>query len=589
MRLNDPRGLGLLGLGLTLMLALVGWLQYRWIGELSRADRERTTLGIERAAAAFAHDFDRIVSLVALAFVPPLGTRHDEHRLIEAYRQWHRNAAYPKLIRGIFLRSGGPSGTWSELDLGTGVGRPVVLPPDLEALDDPRTRPFPFRLRGTPGPGERGAMGPLNDQLPALVLPMRGDRRRGRNLGMGRPRMIVLWFDRTVISTRILPDLVARHFATAGEEPFRLTVVRRDEPSTAVFQSGMPSNGPLPATAESRVVLFRLLPLPELSGPETEQRLPEENRELIEGRRPAHRLPNAYEMVSRASEAQWSLFAEPPGGSVDEAVQRARRRNLGLSVGVLGLLGGALALLLVATRRIHRLARQQLDFVAGVTHELRTPIAAMRVAGQNLADGVVQEPDRVRRYGVLVEREGRRLTTMIEQVLAFAGIQAGRRTYAREALSVATVVEMAVEEMRMAIKEADMTVESVVADEVPVILGDETALVQAVRNLIENAVKYASEGGWLRVEGKVAEVAEVAILVSDHGPGIAARDRVRVFEPFVRGEPAGSATGHIGGSGLGLSLVRDIVEGHGGTVAVTSEVGRGSTFTIHLPTRAAER
>jgi signal transduction histidine kinase len=119
-----------------------------------------------------------------------------------------------------------------------------------------------------------------------------------------------------------------------------------------------------------------------------------------------------------------------PAGSLETAVNAARRRNLILSSGILAVLGASMGLLVLSTRRAQRLARQQMEFVAAVSHELRTPLAVIRSAAENLADGVVHDEAQIRKYGDLMRNEGRRLTEMVEQILELAGIQSGQRGFA---------------------------------------------------------------------------------------------------------------------------------------------------------------
>ena len=116
-----------------------------------------------------------------------------------------------------------------------------------------------------------------------------------------------------------------------------------------------------------------------------------------------------------------------PSGSLEAAVNAARRRNLIVSSSILAVLGVSVGLLVLSTRRAQELARQQMEFVAAVSHELRTPLAVIRSAAENLADGVVNDEAQIRKYGELVRNEGRRLTEMVEQILEFAGIQSGQR------------------------------------------------------------------------------------------------------------------------------------------------------------------
>src|SRR6266545_50722 len=131
-------------------------------------------------------------------------------------------------------------------------------------------------------------------------------------------------------------------------------------------------------------------------------------------------------------QGQWRLMVKHPSGSLEHAVNTARRRNLVISSSILGILGLSVGFLVLSTRRAHDLARQQLEFVATVSHELRTPLAVIRSAGDNLADGVVNDEARIRQYGELVRREGLRLTDLVEQILEFAGMQSAQRTMARQ-------------------------------------------------------------------------------------------------------------------------------------------------------------
>ena len=131
------------------------------------------------------------------------------------------------------------------------------------------------------------------------------------------------------------------------------------------------------------------------------------------------------------------------------------------------LLGATAVLLATGAQRARRLARQQMEFVAGVTHELNTPLAAIRSAGQNLADGIVTDPAQVRRYGGLIEKEGGRLTALVAQVLDFAGIESGSRAYASEPLAVAPLVDEVLRDHRLALEQAGMAVERDLAPDLP--------------------------------------------------------------------------------------------------------------------------
>jgi signal transduction histidine kinase len=269
---------------------------------------------------------------------------------------------------------------------------------------------------------------------------------------------------------------------------------------------------------------------------------------------------------------------------VDHVVAAARRRNLAVSFGILALLGASTALVVASAQRSRRLAERQVEFVAGVSHELRTPVSVICSAAENLADGLVEEPAQVRRYGVMLRDEGRRLAEMVEQVLEFAGTYSGRRTYRSEPIDVARLIDEALDLSSAELRRAEFSVVRDFGPGLPVVRGDAAALRRAVQNLVGNSLKYGAEGRWVGV--RVAAVSEagrpeVRITVEDHGRGIPAAELARVFEPFFRGREAVAA--QTRGFGLGLSLVKRVAEAHGGRVSVDSAPGRGAAFAIHLP------
>jgi len=242
----------------------------------------------------------------------------------------------------------------------------------------------------------------------------------------------------------------------------------------------------------------------------------------------------------------------------------------------------------VSAQRARQLADRQLEFVAGVSHELRTPLAVICSAGENLADGVVAEADTVRQYGRLVRDEGRRQAEMVERVLDLAGTYSGRRRWRFEEVAVPELLAEAEASLAPALREAGLSIESHVEPSLPRVRADRAAVSRAVKNLLQNAVRHGGEGGWIGLRAVLSRDggrAEVRITVEDRGPGVPASEVGQLFEPFFRG--AHALERQVRGSGLGLSLVKRIVEAHGGRVGLKTEVGRGSAFTIALPALAA--
>jgi signal transduction histidine kinase len=283
--------------------------------------------------------------------------------------------------------------------------------------------------------------------------------------------------------------------------------------------------------------------------------------------------------VGPRGRAPWTIALFHRAGSVDAAVAGAQRRGAAVAGGVLLLLAGSAALVVASARRERRLAARQLEFVAAVSHELRTPLTVIRSAAENLRDGLIVDPARVREYGGVLREEGRRLTDMVEQVLAFAGADASgperRRPIEVERLLRAAEADAGLEKAGLAV--------TVDVEPGLFIAGDEAMLAAAVRNLLVNLRKYAAHGGFARLSAhRAGDVAE--IVIEDRGPGVAPDEMRRLFEPFFRGRRA--AESQAPGSGIGLALVRRIVEAHDGTVQARP-LSRGMAFVLRLPAAPA--
>jgi signal transduction histidine kinase len=218
-----------------------------------------------------------------------------------------------------------------------------------------------------------------------------------------------------------------------------------------------------------------------------------------------------------------------------------------------------------------------------VSHELRTPIAVIRSAAQNLSAGVVHDTARAKKYGELIDTEGRRLTDMVEEVLEFAGISGGKRQFSMVPTDIGRLTLDVMESCDSLIREAGFAVETAVAPNLPPVNLDESAYRRALSNLVTNALKYGaggqdgSEDKWLAVTVFQTPDRQIAVSVADRGRGIDPKDLPHIFDAFYRGAYAKERQIH--GNGLGLSLVKRIVDAHGGSVSVQTS-SAGSTFTM---------
>jgi signal transduction histidine kinase len=252
----------------------------------------------------------------------------------------------------------------------------------------------------------------------------------------------------------------------------------------------------------------------------------------------------------------------------------------------LALIGGVVMALRAASRAM-KLSQMKTDFVSNVSHELRTPLASVRVFGEFLKLGRVKEPDKIQEYGEYIETESRRLTQLINNILDFSRIESGQKTYHFEQTGVEGVVVDTLKTFDVVLEQNGFTLNlEKPSFPLPQVVIDPDAIAQALINLLDNAVKYSS--GSKEIGVKLAEHGDtVMISVIDHGVGIASEEREKVFEKFYR---VGNCLVHdVKGSGLGLSIVKHIVEAHHGRVTVESEPGRGSAFIIHLPVDQSAR
>jgi two-component system, OmpR family, sensor histidine kinase SenX3 len=629
------------------LIALLATLQYQWLGRVSDAERERLTASLNARATALAQDFDRELTLAYMLFQFDPFSRSGEPRSEESlparlanhHERWQTTARYPKLIKECLIASGdGDTPVRLErFNAGTRFVEPIDWPAALLPI---RTQIAGTREQQT----TRGTFvvrtiaAGLWEDVPAIVVPSAATPLLFLNPQPAHPidlpssiTYTILVLDREYIAREMLPALADHHFRGTGDGfDYQLAIVKATGNdvvyhSTAEFTPKPDANAD--ATAElfqvrtqefpqlvADVRRFTALAAPPGSTYTSAQtvktfRVPRgEGRPASATRQPQSAARGqiilrdmkpmsviveqtattsdraAATAIGRtAAGGRWRLLVKHPAGSLEAAVNSARRKNLLISSSILGILAASMVMIVVSTRRSQELARQQMEFVAAVSHELRTPLAVVRSAGDNLADGVVHDQEQVRKYGALVRSEGRRLTEMVEQILEFAGIHSGQRMFNISAVRVDRLIDRVLAACETLIEAARLRVEVDIPADLPPVAGDESALRRVFQNLIGNAIKYGADGGWIGVAARRAG-SEVRITVSDRGIGISPADQERIFEPFYRAADVVAA--QVQGAGLGLSLVHRIVAAHGGRITLQSAKAAGSEFTVHLPVGA---
>lgn len=632
---RKPSLLLLLVATLVALLGLLATLQYRWLGQVSRGERERMQASLRAGATRFGQDFNREMTRAFLNFQLDKESLSDKAgaAYAERYDNWRTTAPYPRLVSEVFLVEVDKRGT-------LGLSR---FNREASAFESHEWPAEFARLRERFEQGNRSytsqptaeieiQLAPIAEEIPALVIPvmpLRPFQSPEKDIAFAQlghplfPGYTIVRLNLDYIRQEFIPALAGRYFSSGDGLDYNLAVVSRSDTSDVIYRSDQNQPGeallvsgdatanifdlrldqfdvlvldrnarPGEATAPGGRHPFRGVRVARLQTPLPTR--PEEVDEIKDrrSRNVTFRYHNSIrEDQSGAAladnpEGRWQLLIQHRAGSLEAAVTQARRRNLAVSFGVLVLLAASVGLILVSTQRAQKLARQQMEFVAGVSHELRTPLAVICSAGENLADGVVLAQGQVAQYGALIRGEGRRLTRMVEQVLEFAGAQAARKTYELRPVEVDDLIERALAACQPLIEEGGFQVNKEIEHGLPKIMADRAALERALQNLLGNGMKYAGESRRIGlrarfVAGERHAPQEIQITVEDQGAGIDPRDLPHIFEPFYRGQEATAAQIH--GSGLGLSLVRQTVEAHGGRVTVESARGRGSAFTLRIP------
>jgi len=338
------------------------------------------------------------------------------------------------------------------------------------------------------------------------------------------------------------------------------------------------TNGP--ATAMTAVFLDRFLPS---SVANVAWHLADPSGRWLAGERAVPRGAAAPRVVGD-SEYAWVLHV---GGPVPAGKAGTGDRTvIAMTTAMLMFLWGAMYFMARAIRREAAVARLQSDFVAAVSHEFRTPLTTIRQMAEMLEAGRVTSSDRQQAYYGVLSAEASRLQRLVETLLNFGRMEAGAARYKLENLDLADVVRRVVQEMEPMARDAGKRIVASGPDSTVVVQADANSLALAVRNLIDNALKYSPHDPEVRVEWEHAD-GRALIRIIDRGLGIPRLEHQAVFEKFVRGRSA--VDGNVAGTGVGLAMVRQILRAHNGDVDIESEVGEGSTFTVTLPLADAGR
>lgn len=605
---------------LAVLCGVLALLQNRWIGEVSHAERERLQRQLQAELNRLARDFDDEIANSSVALLPDprdIQLWGREKAWSARYADWKTSHDSAIFSRISVARPNGDSLELWNLDPQTARLSPAGWPSEWNAMRDMLAQ----TLREGPFHRPPPATAVLPSTLIAVPRFSAPDEIPGREIaGRGRPPGAVqewLLVELNVSHLRdvVFPNLLLRYLGSEGKIDYDAAVIAPGGPSEVIFETSAgirhairAPDASIPllrlnfaegivfhARAGRHIGLGRALDLGRRSvraftapppGPPL-------GPGVVPGAPPGPEMSPGLGPGPGPGPGRWRLVVRHHAGSIEAVVARARLQNLATSLGLLALILATVAALVRYSRRAQRLAELQMNFVAGVSHELRTPLTVIRTAAFNLRGKLASRPEQVERYGTLIQQQAERLGALVEQVLQFASDRAGHPIRAREPAAVETLIEGGLRSGGADLAAAGVTIEKHIDPDLPPVLVDELAVEFALQNLIDNAIKYGGNGPhsehqtWIGIFASLVEGgAAVEIRIADRGPGIPPDELEHVFDPFFRGRRA--VQDQVHGTGLGLSLVKNIVEAHGGTIRASSDPGRGTEFVVLLPITQTE-
>jgi signal transduction histidine kinase len=586
--LRHPAWLPWAAIGLlTVLCGGLAVLQYQWIGEIAGAERTRLREALQAHLTTLSRALNDELTTAANALMPAADVIEGQGREAAYSAQYLRaRDSHDRLFRRIGIAV--PSDADVQLlllDSSAARFAPADWPAEWTGLRES----FRHRLQG----GPPRPMAPDNSAIFELPRFTRRDEHSTLEADW-----LILEVDTDYVTNTILPDLLNRHLGESGRLEYDAQIVENYNPSVVLYRSPGTRGDITEGRADASVPLLdirfagfgdrggrggpgRGFGRGPGAGPD---RGPHPEPGFARGPRLGRGGP------PDSNQGRWRLLVRHRAGSLEALVARTRLRNLWISAAVLGLILATVALMLRYSRQTARLAQQQMNFVAGVSHELRTPLTVIRTAAFNLRGKLATRPDQVERYGALIQAESEKLAALMEQVLRFASMEAGHIIRNKEPVAVEALVEEGLRSSRAALAAPGLVVEKKFDAGVPLVLADGMALRHAVQNLMDNALKYGTEGSnWIGLFVSAANGQNgpsVEIRVADHGPGIPQDELEHIFDPFFRGRRA--IQDQVHGTGLGLNLVKKIVEAHGGTIKVKSQPMNGTEFIIRIPAAPPE-
>ncbi len=590
------------------LLVLLAGLQYKWLGQISDAEREHLQSRLQDDTKRFAEDFNREIQSVYFSF--QINAEDFRTQNWNSFNKqlvnWKNQTQFPGLVNDFYLIKKEDAQTLLKFDVKKNTFEKSDWTNELTNINQTLNDENQFN----PVLEKQGALAiPIvekDDGFKQIII--RRTVNDAKNIQTeskiqmpSKYGFLIVFLNEDVLKNQLISGLARKYFSNSEGSDYKVSIT--NDENQIIFQT----QSERITSPDSEIKFFSLKPNGFSFFRENSENIlsnsqvKAENTFIYNGKiSPKTVSSNKNEILTvdiknieqgksgvtifegknTGKDGIWTLDIQYSDGSLEQFITNSRRRNLAVSFGILSLLAASVVLIFGSAQRSKRLAQRQLDFVSSVSHEFRTPLAVIYSAGENLTDGVVNSQTQISTYGSLIKGEGKKLTVMVEQILEFAGARSGKRKYDFRLMSVKEIIENAISECQPLIEEKEFVLEKDFLEKLPEISADSNALSHAIQNLILNSIKYSSGSRWLKITAKNGGT-NLKISVEDKGIGISKKDLTQIFEPFYRSKSV--IDEQIHGNGLGLSLVKQIVEAHKGKITVESEIEKGSKFTVHLP------
>ena len=618
-------------------------LQYRWLGSVSEAEKERLKQGLDASIENFISDFNEVFEILKTTFQIQVSSTDPDwsEQLVQRYIDWKLNSSQVDLVEQVYVvrkknDNGTPTFTISRLS--DGMLKKVEPTKELENwLDDYYKTVSPDKPTQT--------LGNLPDfkmhsfiALPIKQMNMVQVKRTGVDVAGSDIHinlkvdllddMVVLDLNDQYIKEELIPSIAKKYFSESYEEQYHMAILKEGEPNEFYYNNSPETSFSEPEfsanlsrlnftnlvflenSLEKNIVsdfpvndtfefgfkttfidtvdeLDDLVPIDQIrsinviSSSQSNIKVRKVDSGKVVSLNEDTSVSASFPSIFTSSD--WQIWLDFKSGSLDAFVSKTRNRNLAISFGILGIMGVSVILIVVFTQRSRDLSEQQMLFVAGVSHELRTPITVIRTAAENLKEGVVQSEERRREYADLMLNEGRRLSEMVDQIMEFSGIQTGKRIYNFTEIDIDDLLNDVLREIKPVLEKQGMQLKFSNTFTKPTVYADRDALYLSISNLLHNAIKFSGDSK--EISFTIDEVRPknkyLAFIVRDYGIGIPLNEQKEIFKPFFRGKQ--TVQNQVKGNGIGLSLVKKVAEAHKGEIRLKSEVGTGSIFLLIIP------